>query len=48
MTSPNGAQDGSFLNTMFYEEPAGTFADGLVFRTAPDLTSFRQDPDNGY
>jgi hypothetical protein len=48
MTSPNGAQDGSFLKAMFYEEPAGTFADGLVFRTAPDLTSVQQDPDNGY
>lgn len=40
--------NGSFVNAMFYEEPAETFSDGYVFRTAPDLTSVRQDPDNGY
>ena len=37
-----------FVNAMFYEEPAGTFVDGYVFRTLPDLTSVQQDPDNGY
>jgi len=39
---------GAFVNAMFYEEPAGTFSHGLVFRTAPDLTSVQRDPDNGY
>jgi len=33
---------------MFYEEPTGTFADGYVFRTLPDLTGLQQDPENGY
>ena len=37
-----------FVNAMFYEEPAGTFKGGYVFRTLPDLTSIQQDPDNGY
>ena len=37
-----------FVNAMFYEEPAGTFVDGYVFRTLPDLTSVQKDPDNGY
>lgn len=39
---------GSFVNALFYEEPAGTFLDGYIFRSAPDLVSARQDPDNGY
>lgn len=38
----------SFVDAMFNEEPPGTFSDGYVFRTAPDLTSLQQDPDNGY
>jgi len=38
----------TFVNAMFDEEPAGTFSDGYIFRTAPDLTSLQQDPDNGY
>ncbi len=42
------AEDGPFVNAMFYDEPAGTFSDGFVFRTAPDLTSAQRDPDNGY
>ena len=41
-------RNGSFVNAMFDEEPAGTFADGYVFKTMPDLTRVRQDPDNGY
>ena len=40
--------DRSFVNALFYEEPAGTFSDGYVFRTEPDLTGAQQDPDNGY
>jgi len=40
--------DGSFVNALFYDEPAGTFADGYVFRTEPDLNRAQQDPDNGY
>jgi hypothetical protein len=38
----------TFVNAMFNEEPSGTFSDGYVFRTAPDLTSLKQHPDNGY
>ncbi len=32
-----------FVNAMFFDEPAGTFADGYVFRTLPDLTSLQQN-----
>ena len=38
----------SFINAMFYDEPAGTFLDGYVFKSLPDLTSAQLDPDNGY
>ena len=40
--------NGSLVNALFYEEPAGTFVEGHVFRSAPDLASALQDPDNGY
>lgn len=40
--------DGAFLETLFSDEPAGTFAHGHVFRTPPDLTGARQNPANGY
>lgn len=40
--------NGSFVNSLFYEEPVGTFADGYVFKSTPDLTSAQQDPSNGY
>ena len=39
---------GSLINALFYEEPAGTFTHGHVFRSAPDLTSAQEDPENGY
>jgi len=39
---------GSFVSALFHEEPAGTFADGHVFVSAPDLTSAQQDPGIGY
>jgi hypothetical protein len=39
---------GSFVNALFYEEPVGTFAEGYVFRSPPDLTAAQQDPENGY
>jgi hypothetical protein len=39
---------GSFINALFYDEPARTFEHGHVFRSAPDLTSAQKDPDNGY
>jgi PAS domain-containing protein len=42
------ATDGSLINALFYDEPAGTFAHGHVFRSPPDLSSPQQDPDNGY
>ena len=37
-----------FANFLFDEEPAGTFAHGHVFMTAPDLSSPQQDPSIGY
>ena len=39
---------GSFVNSLFYEEAAGAFAQGYVFRNLPDLSAAEQDPDNGY
>ena len=39
---------GSFIDSLFNEEPAGTFLDGHVFTSTPDLARERQDPDNGY
>ena len=39
---------GSYVNALFYEEPAGTFTHGHIFISAPDLTSAEQDPANGY
>jgi len=47
MTATDGIRR-PFVNAMFYEEPTGTFADGYVFRTLPDLTGLQQDPENGY
>jgi PAS domain-containing protein len=46
--SAEASVDRSFVNALFYEEPAGTFSDGYVFRAEPDLTGAQQDPDNGY
>lgn len=40
--------NGSFVNAMFDEEPAGSFVDGYVFKAAADLTSAERDPQNGY
>jgi hypothetical protein len=40
--------NGSFVNALFYDEPAGTFVDAYVFRSAPDLRSAQCDPENGY
>jgi PAS domain-containing protein len=39
---------GSFISALFNDEPAGTFTGGYLFRSAPDLTSARQDPGIGY
>ena len=38
----------TFVNALYDEEPPGTFADGYVFRTPPDLTAAQRDPANGY
>lgn len=38
----------TYANWMFDREPAGTFALGHLFISAPDLTTAREDPDNGY
>ena len=37
-----------FVNAMFDEEPAGSFADGYIFRSGLDLKSILRDPANGY
>jgi len=39
---------GSFVNSLFYDEPAGTFLHGHVLLSEPDLSSAREDPDIGY
>ena len=39
---------GPFANALFNEEPAGTFAHGHIFISAPDLTSPQADPEVGY
>ena len=33
---------------LFNDEPAGTFVDGHIFISPPDLSSARQDPGSGY
>ena len=40
--------NGSLANALFEEEPAGTFLDGVLLKSAPDLTSAKDDPDIGY
>ena len=40
--------DGSYIDRLFYDEPAGTFSDSYIFRSSPDLTLAQQDPDKGY
>lgn len=37
-----------FANSLFHDEPAGTFRDGHIFITPPDLAGAQQDPANGY
>src|ERR1700752_854584 len=39
---------GTYVDRLFHEEPAGTFADGHVFINAPDLVNAQQDPGAGY
>lgn len=39
---------GSFINSLFYDEPAGAFSDGHVLLSETDLDSARRDPDVGY
>jgi hypothetical protein len=39
---------GSFVNGLFQDEPAGTFAHGHVFVIAPDISGAEQDPAAGY
>lgn len=39
---------GSYVEALFYDEPAGTFLHGHIFIRAPDLTSAQRDPDLGY
>jgi hypothetical protein len=39
---------GSFVNALFFDEPAGTFLGGHVFASSPDLSDAANDPDSGY
>src|SRR3954449_1011027 len=39
---------GELANALFQEEPAGTFSEGYIFRSPPDLTEARRDPAVGY
>ena len=39
---------GSLVSALFSDEPARTFSEGYVFTSAPDLTSAKRDPANGY
>jgi hypothetical protein len=43
-----GLMKGSFTNMLFYEEPAGTFAQGHVFVIAPEVTGAEQETGVGY
>jgi hypothetical protein len=48
MTERKALMNGSFAETLFYEEPAGIFSDGHIFVNAPDITSDQHDPEIGY
>jgi hypothetical protein len=48
MTVQQAPTKGSYVNSLFYDEPAGTFSHGHVFIIAPDITSDRHGPDIGY
>ena len=39
---------GSFVNSLFYDEPAGTFSNGYVFINAPEIDSDQRNPEVGY
>lgn len=39
---------GSYVDRLFHEEPARTFAQGHVFKNAPDLVGAEHDPSAGY
>ena len=39
---------GSFVYTLFHEEPLGAFEDGYVFVLAPDIDGAGQEPGAGY
>ena len=39
---------GSLADTLFDEAPPRSFSRGQIFISAPDLTSARKDPENGY
>ena len=40
--------DRSWVTELFYNEPAGTFAEGYLLQFMPDLTRAVDDPHNGY
>lgn len=48
MAAVDAPMNGSFVEALFYDEPAETFLDGHIFISAPDLTNARQNPANGY
>src|SRR5262245_59041639 len=39
---------GSFINSLFYDEPAGTFVKGHILLSEPDLTGAQEASDSGY
>jgi hypothetical protein len=43
-----GSMKGTYVYSLFQEEPVGTFADGHIFVNAPDLVDAEQDPLAGY
>jgi len=46
--SEKTSSSGSVADTLFHDEPPGTFLFGHVFRSAPNLAKEQEDPDNGY
>jgi hypothetical protein len=48
MIARQASSKGSFVNSLFYGEPAGTFSNGHVFVISPEVSSDRHDAEIGY
>jgi hypothetical protein len=48
MTGQKTPMDGFFINSLFYDEPAGTFSHGHIFARAPAITCDQHDAEIGY